>query len=50
MNCTKAAMVGDRVGEACKECGHTNLVHHGPHNPALIECVLCVLTGGSDDR
>lgn len=30
-------------GYPCTNCGHTDLVHPGSHNPAIAECLLCAL-------
>jgi hypothetical protein len=27
----------------CSQCGHTNLLHPGAHNPDLNECLICLL-------
>lgn len=43
MACTKPTFAGETPGEACQECGHTNLVHPGPHNSAVNACVVCEL-------
>lgn len=29
------------VGQPCRDCGHTMLVHGGPANPGLELCVTC---------
>lgn len=41
--CTKSDWEGEVVGAACPDCGHTNAVHPGVHNPVLDACVLCRL-------
>lgn len=41
--CTRRNAAGEAIGEACPECGHTNVVHPGRANPALDACVLCVM-------
>jgi hypothetical protein len=33
----------DVIGEPCKNCGHSNLVHPGHANPDLQVCVICEL-------
>lgn len=47
--CTKPMLPGQMFGEPCEDCGHTNLVHPGRHNPALTECVLCRLASPPDE-
>lgn len=42
--CTTPATAGERIGKPCDDCGHTNLVHPGTHNPALDACLLCQLS------
>jgi hypothetical protein len=44
--CTRRTEVGDRIGSPCPTCGHTNVLHPGPHNPALTMCVICELRFG----
>lgn len=41
--CTKKHAAGERIGAACEECGHTNVVHPGYGNPSVFECLLCRL-------
>lgn len=41
--CRRSSFVGEMIGAACPDCGHTNLVHSGKHNPALNACALCEL-------
>lgn len=41
--CTRGGWGATVPGQACDDCGHTNLVHPGDHNPALRECLLCQL-------
>lgn len=41
--CTKDDWDGEMIGEPCGVCGHTNVVHPGPQNPSVEQCVLCVL-------
>lgn len=41
--CTWSAHVHDTIGTACSNCGHTNVVHPGHHNPSLSECAICLL-------
>lgn len=41
--CTNRTSAGDWIGAVCEHCGHTNVVHPGPHNPTLIACVICEL-------
>lgn len=41
--CTKSDFTGEVIGNACPDCGHTNVLHPGRHNPALNECLVCVL-------
>ena len=41
--CTTAPTPGDIIGEPCEDCGHTNVVHPGRHNPSLDACALCRL-------
>lgn len=33
----------ERVGLACSDCGHTNIVHPHVQNPSVRACVLCEL-------
>jgi Zn ribbon nucleic-acid-binding protein len=42
--CTVRTEAGARAGAPCPNCGHTNLVHPGPDNPDVVECVICGLT------
>ena len=48
--CTRQTIVGDVIGSACPDCGHTNVVHPGAHNPAIESCVLCRLEHVWPDR
>lgn len=41
--CTRPSHGGEKFGEACPECAHTNLVHPNPGNPGLSECQICVM-------
>lgn len=44
--CRERTNAGEILGEPCRLCGHTNVVHPGVINPALTECVLCRLLDG----
>lgn len=39
--CQKVPIAGSIIGAPCFDCGHTNMVHPGSHNPAITVCVLC---------
>lgn len=41
--CRRPVAAGDLIGTPCPDCGHTNLIHPGTHNPALECCVICEL-------
>lgn len=41
--CVRRYMLGAVTGAPCRDCGHTNLVHGGGHNPDLTACVICQL-------
>lgn len=41
--CGRRSRPGDVIGAACPDCGHTNLLHPGPSNPALSACIVCEL-------
>ena len=42
--CTRSTGGSDRIGAACPDCGHTNLVHPQAYaNPSLTACVICEL-------
>lgn len=42
--CTTQALGSDRIGAACPDCGHTNIVHPNPQgNPSLTHCLFCSL-------
>lgn len=43
MMCTIQTAMNEPIGAPCAYCGHTNLVHPGPQNPALDTCVTCAL-------
>jgi hypothetical protein len=46
--CVAQIRGSDPIGAPCPDCGHTNLVHPGHANPALTECVLCVLVNRAE--
>lgn len=51
--CTRRTQAGELVLDPCTDCGHTNLVHPGRHNPALSLCAICaviVAAGRGDTR
>lgn len=39
--CSVRVVPGEVIGKACSNCGHTNVVHPGVHNPHLTACVIC---------
>lgn len=41
--CRAGTFPGQMIGLPCSNCGHTDLVHPGNHNPAIAECLLCLL-------
>lgn len=41
--CRAGVWPGQMIGVPCANCGHTDLVHPGGHNPAVAECLLCAL-------
>lgn len=41
--CTTQVLGGQTIGDPCVDCGHTNVVHPGRHNPVLDSCVICLL-------
>lgn len=41
--CRSGIPANSMIGVPCPNCGHTDLVHPGGHNPAVGECLLCVL-------
>lgn len=46
--CRRPANAGDIIGNACPSCGHTNVLHPGSINPAVIECLVCLMEGTLD--
>lgn len=49
-NCAKQDFNYQPIGEACPDCGHTNVLHPGPHNPSLDECLVCRLVTLREDE
>jgi hypothetical protein len=52
--CRVGVVAGQVVTRPCPNCGHVQLLHPGPHNPALRACLICevrdaltALTGGT---
>lgn len=41
--CQKSDFAGQIVATPCPDCGHTNVLHPGVHNPKLDECLVCRL-------
>lgn len=41
--CRSGISAGMMIGIPCPNCGHTDLVHPGGHNPAISSCLLCLL-------
>lgn len=41
--CRAGVSMNQPIGVPCPNCGHADLVHPGRHNPAIGECLLCVL-------
>lgn len=42
--CRMRVIAGQLIDVACPNCGHTQHLHPGPHNPALRACLLCELS------
>jgi len=42
--CRRGVYAGAMVAGACPHCGHANVLHPGSMNPALDECLVCVMT------
>lgn len=41
--CRAGVSPGQMIGVPCPNCGHTDLVHPGVHNPAISACLVCLL-------
>lgn len=41
--CHRRVAGSDPIGQTCRECGHTDLVHGGVPNPELTACIVCEL-------
>jgi predicted RNA-binding Zn-ribbon protein involved in translation (DUF1610 family) len=42
--CRRVVRAGTIVATACPDCGHANILHPSSMNPALDECLVCVMT------
>lgn len=49
MICAIPTAGNESIGAPCAYCGHTNIAHPGPQNPALESCAVCQLLAAREE-